>query len=140
MTGFLLALQFLTVMPVKIKEASEKKMAGAMIYFPFVGLLIGITLSGINALLLNLTFSPLATNIILVVILAGVTGGMHLDGLSDTADAFLSGKSRDEMLTIMRDPHIGVMGAISIISILLLKVGLLGYVSAPLKTTGMVLA
>ena len=140
MSGFLLALQFLTIVPLKIKEVSEKKIAGAMIYFPFVGLLLGMALSGINTLLLILNLSPLAVNIILAVILTCLTGGMHLDGLSDTADAFLSGKTRDEMLAIMRDPHIGVMGAISIISVLLLKVGLLGAVAAPLKTTALLLA
>ena len=140
MSSFLLALQFLTIVPLKIKEVSEKKIAGAMIYFPFVGLLLGLVLSGINMLLLILNLSPLAVNIILAVTLACLTGGMHLDGLSDTSDAFLSGKSRDEMLAIMRDPHIGVMGAISIISILLLKIGLLGAVAAPLKTTALLLA
>jgi len=64
---------------------------------------------------------------------------MHLDGLSDTADAFLSGKPKDEMLAIMRDPHIGVMGVISIISVLLLKIGLLAAVAAPLKATSLLL-
>ena len=140
MVRFLLALQFLTIVPLKVKEVSEKNIAGAMIYFPLVGLLLGIALSGINALLIALNFSPPAANIILAVVLIGITGGMHLDGLSDTADAFLSGKSRDEMLAIMRDPHVGVMGAISIISILLLKIGLLGAVAAPLKTTALLLA
>jgi len=140
MSSFLLALQFLTIVPLKIKEVSEKNIAGAMIYFPFVGLLLGMALSGINALLVILNFSPLATNIILVVILIGVTGGMHLDGLSDTADAFLSGKTRDEMLAIMRDPHIGVMGALSIVSIILLKIGLLASMAVPLKATALLLA
>jgi len=140
MSSFLLALQFLTIVPLKIKEVSEKKITGATVYFPFVGLLLGLALSGINTLLLILNLSPLAVNIILAVTLAYLTGGMHLDGLSDTSDAFLSGKSRDEMLAIMRDPHIGVMGAISIISILLLKIGLLGVVTAPLKTTALLLA
>lgn len=139
MKSFLLALQFLTVMPVKIKGVSEKKIAGAMIYFPFVGLLIGTTLTVINGLLMTLNFPALAANIILAVALIGITGGMHLDGLSDTADAFLSVKSRDEMLAIMRDPHAGVMGVISIASILLLKIGLLAAVAAPLKTTSLVL-
>lgn len=140
MNSFLLALQFLTIVPLKIKEVSGKKIADAIIYFPFVGLLIGLALSGINALLSVLNFSPLAANIILVVALAGITGGMHLDGLSDTADAFLSGRPKDEMLAIMRDPHIGVMGVLSIISIMLLKIGLLTAAAQPLKTTALLLA
>lgn len=139
MTSFLLALQFLTIVPLKIKEISEKKIAGAMIYFPFVGLLLGLALSGINTLLLILNFPSLAVNVILVVALIGITGGIHMDGLSDTADAFLSGKPKDEMLVIMRDSRIGVMGAVSIVSVILLKIGLISAVPAPLKTNTLLL-
>jgi len=137
----LIALQFLTILPIKIKsEIQETDFGVSLLYFPLVGLLIGLILAGMNNLLFILNFKELSVNIILIVALAALTGGMHLDGLSDTSDAFLSGKSRDEMLAIMRDPHIGAMGAISIISILLLKVGLLGAVAAPLKTTALLLA
>jgi len=140
MTSFLLALQFLTIVPLKINDVSEKKIAWAMVFFPLVGLILGLTLSGINALLLILNFPALAVNIILVVALIAITGGMHMDGLSDTSDAFLSGKPRDEMLAIMRDSHIGVMGVLSIVSVILLKVGLLISVAAPLKIIALILA
>lgn len=140
MKSFLLALQFLTIVPLKIKDVNEKKIAGAMVFFPLVGLILGLALAGINALLFILNFPPLAVNIILVVALVAITGGMHMDGLSDTIDAFLSGKPRDEMLAIMRDSHIGVMGVLSIASVMLLKVGLLISVAAPLKTTALILA
>ena len=77
-----------------------------MVYFPFAGLAIGLFLSGINKLFFALGFPSLAVDIILVVTLVAVTGGMHLDGLSDSADAFLSGKPKDKMLEIMRGkPH-----------------------------------
>ena len=137
----LIALQFLTVLPIRIKSEIQKTDFGAsLLYFPLVGLIIGLILSGINALLLILNFPPLAVNIILVVVLIAITGGMHLDGLSDTADAFLSGKPRDEMLAIMRDSHIGVMGVLSIASVILLKVGLLTSVAVPLKITALILS
>ncbi|MFA5402572.1 MAG: adenosylcobinamide-GDP ribazoletransferase, partial [Candidatus Omnitrophota bacterium] len=68
-----------------------------------------------------------------------LTGGLHLDGLSDSADAFLSGRSKEEMLNIMRDPHSGVMGVLSIICIILLKIGLLYSVPAPAKATALLL-
>jgi len=139
MASFLLALQFLTIVPVKIKEISEKKIAGSAIYFPLVGLLLGLALSGIDALLLALNAPPAAVNIILVVALIGITGGIHMDGLSDTSDAFLSGKTRDEMLAIMRDPHVGVMGVLSVISVILLKIGLLSALAAQLKPVALIL-
>jgi len=139
MDSFLLALQFLTIIPIRIKEVSEKKIANAMMYFSFVGLVLGLVLSGINILLSILNLSALAANIILVITLAAITGGMHLDGLSDTADALFSGKSKDEMLAIMRDSHIGVMGVVCIVSTMFLKIGLLASVAGPLKTTALIL-
>jgi adenosylcobinamide-GDP ribazoletransferase len=139
MKSFLLALQFLTIIPVKIKEISEKEMAGAMMYFPFVGMFIGLALSGINALLMSLNFPSFVVNLILVIALIIITGGMHLDGLSDTADAFLSGKPKNEMLAIMRDPHAGVMGVLGIISVLSLKFTLISAMAMPMKATALIL-
>ncbi|MCX5696121.1 MAG: adenosylcobinamide-GDP ribazoletransferase [Candidatus Omnitrophica bacterium] len=139
MSSFLLAVQFLTLIPLKIKDAGEKKIAKAAAYFPLVGLLIGLVLLGINYIISILNFPSFTSNVILVVALIALTGGMHLDGLSDTADAFLSNKPKDEMLAIMRDPHIGVMGVLSVISVILLKIGLLAALQAPLKITALLL-
>lgn len=139
MSSFLLALQFLTTLPLKIKKFNPAMAAWAAAYFPVVGLFLGLILAGLNRLLSVLGFVPLASNIILVVTLIALTGGIHLDGLSDTADAFLSGKKREEMLEIMRDPHIGAMGALSLISIILLKIGLLSSLSAMAKPAVLIL-
>lgn len=139
MNAFLLAVQFLTAVPLKIKDFSQQNIGRAMVYFPFVGLLLGLFLSGANELVLTLNLSALVTNTILVVVLIMITGGMHLDGLCDTVDAFLSGKPKDEMLIIMRDPHIGVMGVLSLISAILLKIGLLSSVSTASKLMAILL-
>ncbi len=139
MISFLLAMQFLTILPLKIKEFSEQRIAWALAYFPIAGLLLGLMLVWLNTLLFVLGIPPLVVNIILVVVLIILTGGMHLDGLSDTADAFLSGKGKEEMLEIMRDPHIGVMGVLSLISIILLKIALLSSVSAAVKPAALML-
>ncbi len=139
MNSFLLAVQFLTIIPLKIKEVSEKGLANSAAYFPLAGLLIGLLLLGINYFTSILSLPLLTSNIILVVSLIVITGGMHLDGLADTADAFLSGKSKEEMLLIMRDSHIGVMGVLSIVSVILLKIGLLVTLSAALKPIALIL-
>lgn len=139
MNSFFLAIQFLTIIPLKIKEASEQSLAKATAYFPLVGLLIGLALSEINLGLFILNFPSLTASIILIVSLIGLTGGMHLDGLSDSADAFLSGKPKEEMLSIMRDPHIGVMGVLSIICIILLKISLLDSVPIAAKASALLL-
>jgi adenosylcobinamide-GDP ribazoletransferase len=139
MKSLLLAFQFLTIIPLRIKEVSEKNLATAMIYFPFVGLILGALLALINTLLIILHLPALAISIILVVALIAMTGGVHLDGLADTADAFLSGKPKEEMLKIMRDSHIGVMGVLSLVSTILLKVGLFYSVNTSLKINALIL-
>jgi adenosylcobinamide-GDP ribazoletransferase len=139
MKSFLLALQFLTIIPIKFKHINEKLMAQSMIYFPCVGFLLGLVLAGINCLLLLLNFPRLSIDIILVVMLIFLTGGIHLDGLADTIDAILSGRKSDEMLKIMRDPHIGAMGVLGIISIILLKISLLYSIGEALKPISLIL-
>jgi len=139
MSSFLLAMQFLTILPLGAKKFSSDKLAWALIYFPIVGLFLGAILAGLNICLSYLGISSLAVNIILVIALVILTRGIHLDGLADTADAFLSAKGKKETLEIMRDPHIGVMGALSLISIILLKIGLLSSVSTAVKPAALML-
>lgn len=139
MRNFLLALQFLTIIPVKIKHTDEKKITQSMIYFPIVGLFLGFVLVGTNYLLYALRFMQFSTDIILIIFLIILTGGLHLDGLSDTFDAILSRKNKEEMLRIMQDSHVGVMGNLSVISILLLKVSFLHSISESLKPISLIL-
>lgn len=139
MNSLLLAFQFLTTLPLKIKEVNDKITANSMIFFPVAGLFIGFFLIGTDRVLSILNLSDFASNIILVITLIIITGGMHLDGLSDTADAFLSGKPKEEMLLIMRDSHAGVMGVLSLIGIILLKIGLLYSLNPAVKANALVL-
>jgi adenosylcobinamide-GDP ribazoletransferase len=128
----------LTIFPVKIKNGKDDELSGASVFFPFVGLLLGLVLAGIDKILLFFHFEQFSSNIILVISLIILTGGLHLDGLSDTIDAFSSNKSKEEMLKIMRDPHIGVMGTLSLISIILLKISLLSSIPGSLKLATLV--
>jgi len=139
MTGLLLAIQFLTIFPVKIKKTENKDLASALIYFPVVGLLIAAVLLVLNSLLEVFNLDGFALNTILVVLLTTLNGGLHLDGLSDTFDGLMSLRSKEEKLQIMHDPHIGAMGVISIICIMLLKIAFLTAISQSLKSTAIVL-
>jgi adenosylcobinamide-GDP ribazoletransferase len=139
MKSFLLALQFLTIIPVRIDRPAAKEFGRAIACFPIVGLLLGSVLVAANHLLLLARLDPLASNAILIVLLVVLTGGLHLDGLSDTADALFSGKDRARMLEIMRDPHVGAMGVLAIVSVLMLKVSFLSAVSTPFKDASLVL-
>ena len=139
MTAFLLALQFLTIIPLKVKAVDEGRLARSLIFFPLAGLTIGLILTGVSSLLLIMQFSGLILGTIIVVALVIITAGIHLDGLADTFDAVLSGGDKDEMLKVMRDPHIGVMGVISIVCVLLLKISLLSSMALPLRNVSLVL-
>lgn len=123
--SFLLSLQFLTIIPVRIKGVTDRSLARSMAYFPLVGLVLAGILIAAYRLLNFLCFPDLASSVVLAVSLIFLTGGMHLDGLSDTFDALFSGKGREEMLRIMRDSHAGVMGILALISAVILKVSLL---------------
>lgn len=124
MKPFLIALQFLTIFPVRISsEITAKDSSRALIFFPAVGALIGIILC-----LISLCFSFLPHLVVIALLLSAMvitSGAMHLDGFADTCDGIFSGRKKEEILEIMRDSRIGAMGAIGITLLLLLKFTLL---------------
>jgi adenosylcobinamide-GDP ribazoletransferase len=125
---FLIALQFLSALPIKIRgEIKPEDFGKSLLYFPLVGALIGLVLSSVSY---SLIFLPDLVNSILILLTSiFITGGMHLDGFADFCDGFSGGKTRQEILEIMRDSRTGVMGAIGITGILLLKFSLFAGIS-----------
>jgi len=123
----LLALQFLTVIPVRVSgQVSGRDLGGSMLCFPLVGALLGAAAAGTYVLLSHFLLLPeLAASTVAVLLLAALTGGLHLDGLADTFDGMRAGRSRERMLEIMRDSRVGVMGAAAVSGDLLLKCALL---------------
>lgn len=125
MRRFLIALQFLTVLPVDIKgKIEEEEIGRSLAYFPIVGLLIGAFLA-----LIAFISSPLpymVRGILILVAWVFITGGVHMDGLADTCDGFYAkSRSREDILKIMRDSRIGTMGAAGITLLLLFKFAML---------------
>ena len=128
MNNLMIALQFLTIFPVKLKLPVKNKDFGkSLLYFPVAGLLIGLLLS-LSAVFFSFLPSLLHGAIILL-ISVGITGGIHLDGFADTIDAFYGNRPKEEILRIMRDSRIGAMGTLGLIVLLLLKFSL--FVSLP---------
>jgi adenosylcobinamide-GDP ribazoletransferase len=119
--SFLIALQFLTRVPVSFRRAPDAaETSASLLYYPLVGLLIGIVLSGLAWLLGAL--SPLLAAAILLCTWVLLTGGLHLDGLADSADAWAGGRGdRERMLRIMKDPASGPIGVTALVLVLLLK-------------------
>jgi adenosylcobinamide-GDP ribazoletransferase len=115
------ALKFLTVLPVPSGgDTRERDLAGSLPFFPVVGLLIGALVAAL-ALGLGRVLPPLPAAALIVIALVAVSGGLHLDGLSDSADGFFSSRPRERILEIMRDSRAGPMGIIAIVSVMGLK-------------------
>ena len=138
MNSLLEAIRFLTITPIKTGH-DDRYMPSSVSYFPVAGLLLGLLLAGLNQALGYLDLNELTISVSLVAALAVMTGGLHLDGLADTFDALMSGKPREEMLRIMRDPHIGTMGVLSLVIVLLLKTALIYSIAASVKVPAIIL-
>ena len=121
MTPFWIALQFLTVLPIELKAIPTAQQNGrAILFYPLVGLIIGSILFSIACLFIKLPIVLLAA--IIMTLWIWLTGGLHLDGLADTSDAWVGGLG-DKLRTlhIMKDPSCGPIGVLSLVIICLLK-------------------
>lgn len=118
---FLIAIQFLTRIPVPMMDnISEDEIGRSTLFYPLVGLLIGIFLMAI-AWSTNNTSSFLSAALILTGWVL-ITGALHLDGLADSADAWLGGNGdKERTLEIMKDPSSGPVAVTIVVLILLLK-------------------
>lgn len=133
MRTFRLAISFLSIFPVYGNQvAGEKEMARSLFYYSLVGFLLGSILV-LGAFLGERMSLGLAGDVLIVVLWIIITGGLHLDGLMDTADGLFSGRDRLRKLEIMKDSRVGAMGAIALVSLLLLKVAFLGLLPYPMK-------
>ncbi|MFN8125872.1 MAG: adenosylcobinamide-GDP ribazoletransferase [Candidatus Nanopelagicales bacterium] len=134
MTSWTLALGLFTVAPVDTPaDPPRSQVRRAILLAPVVGLLLGLcgaaVLIGARALYSQRIFDqpndPLALALASVFAIAAVeiaTGGLHLDGLSDSADGLAARGGRDRSLDAMRDPRIGAVGAATLILALLVSV------------------
>lgn len=122
---FWLALQFLTRFPVPVATDPEPVEIGrSLLAYPLVGLLIGLLLV-VTALLFPSSDSLLIAALLLIVWVV-VTGALHLDGLADSADAWIGGQGeRERTLEIMKDPCSGPAGVTAVVLLLMVKLAAL---------------
>ena len=126
---FVAAFRFLTIMPLPgALGTTEQELAGATLFFPLVGLVLGLLALPVVWCLQQI-FPPSVIAVLAVTLLAAFSGGLHLDGLADTADGFFSARPRERILEIMHDSASGVMGVVALVLILLLKVACLASLS-----------
>jgi adenosylcobinamide-GDP ribazoletransferase len=115
---FLSAIGFLTIIPIPSRAVSNE--GGQVLYFPLAGFAIGCLLYGLDQLL-SLALYPEVRVVGDVLFLAVISGALHLDGLADTADGVFSHRPREQILQIMKDSRIGVMGVLTLLFCILLK-------------------
>jgi adenosylcobinamide-GDP ribazoletransferase len=121
MRALLLAIGFLTRLPVPIQVYDDPNAkAASLAWYPLVGVLIGVLL-GVLAWLLRDT-PALLSSALLVTAWVALTGALHLDGVADSADAWIGGMGdREKTLAIMKDPRCGPAGVVALGLVLLLK-------------------
>lgn len=118
--GLILTFQFFTRIPInKEVDFNEKNIRYCLFFYPFVGALLGSIAAGVF-LLLSMLNNEIAA-IVTVVTLIILTGGLHIDGLSDTFDGFLSNRDKGRTLEIMKDSRVGSFGVLSTIILILTK-------------------
>lgn len=118
---FWIALQFLSSLPVRLPGMPSPGETGrSLLYYPLVGLVLGVVLYGANAMLSGAPLMLHAALLLTVWVL--FSGALHLDGLADSADAWLGGfGDRERTLTIMKDPRSGPIAVVVLVLVLLLK-------------------
>jgi adenosylcobinamide-GDP ribazoletransferase len=118
---FVLAFQFLTIIPLPFTIRCEKDDLGrSTMFFPAVGLTIGGLLLAANWLISPWLTRPLC-DALLITLLTLLTGALHLDGLADVCDGLAARGSRERFLAIMKDSQVGAIGAVGLVLGLLLK-------------------
>lgn len=122
---FVLMLQFMTRIPVKLNvRADREDFAKGLVLAPVIGLIIGALLAGLHYLL-DFLLPPAANAVLTVAFYVFLTGGLHLDGLGDTADGLFSNRPRERILEIMKDSRVGTNAVLAIVLVLLLDISLI---------------
>ncbi len=120
--SIVVAFQFLTrlYLPINV-EWNTANLRRSLTWFGLVGAFIGAILAGAMTLFNRFNVIPAVAAIIILLIWIFITGGMHIDGISDMADGFFSMRDKEKTLEIMKDSHVGAFGVITIVFLLLIK-------------------
>ncbi len=120
MRSLLAALRFLTRLPLPADRSTAVGYSTGAAWFWVAGALLGAISIGLNRALL-VVFPVLPRLVLIIAVQFLLTGGLHWDGLSDSADGLLGGASAGRRLEIMRDSRIGAFGAMALLLVLLLQ-------------------
>ncbi|HKV83051.1 MAG TPA: adenosylcobinamide-GDP ribazoletransferase [Ktedonobacterales bacterium] len=146
LAGLALAVEFLTVLPVRrahvdeLVSAEPPDMARALPWFPLAGALLGLAFVGLDWAL-AFAFPPGIRAVALLAFDALVTGMLHLDGFVDCCDALLGTRTVERRLEILRDSRVGAYGALGGALLLIAKfAALTALVSGPVRVLTLLVA
>lgn len=138
MTRLVIAVRYLTILPIPGAKTAHGSPGAAAGWFPVVGLGVGLLLAAVDRLA-GVMFVPLLAALLTVTAWKLVTGGLHLDGLADCLDG-LVGRDPAQRLAIMHDSRIGAFGAIGLVLFLLLEIGAVSGIDPRARSGALVLA
>lgn len=119
------AIGLLTRIPIRLQVAYDEQLfRRSVVYYPLAGLIVGLIVACCGWGLSSVLPTGIAA-VLTVAIWIYVTGGLHMDGLMDTADGLFSNRSRERMLDIMRDSRVGAMGVVAGVLQIAIKIALM---------------
>jgi adenosylcobinamide-GDP ribazoletransferase len=118
--SFLIALQFLTSIPFKMKNIKAAELPGSVTYYPAVGAIIGAVLAS-SCLFFSVFFSQSISPLLTLGVYILITGALHLDGFADTVDGLYGGSTKKDILRIMADSATGAKSVVWVVFIIALK-------------------
>jgi len=132
---FIIAIGFLTRIPIAHINFTKSRLNNAARYFPAVGMLVGCLCACVYFIAIQFLSKDIAV-ILSMIFGFYVTGGFHEDGLADVCDGFGGASIGDNQihkkLSIMKDSSIGTFGGLGLFSVLLLKFTLLSALDEPI--------
>jgi adenosylcobinamide-GDP ribazoletransferase len=118
--SILTAFRTLTILPIRGKDTDQ--FSSTLCFFPVVGAFLGFLVLLLYRVGGIIQFEHTAILALLALaVITWLTGGLHLDGLGDVADAFGGGKTKEHVLQILKDPRMGSFGVCAIVFAVLMK-------------------
>lgn len=140
MKNFILAIQFMTRIPININlDVKREDFSKTVKFFPVIGLIIGL----FEALIYLTSLKFFSNNIAAFFTILShviITGGIHIDGLSDSVDGIFSAREKNKMLEIMKDSRVGTFGALAIVFLIVGKIIFVSDIVTDLKIIAIILA
>jgi adenosylcobinamide-GDP ribazoletransferase len=116
----LTAFRTLTIIPIPGKDTEN--FSRSLCFFPLVGALLGFVVVLLYHCAEAIGFRhPFILALLSMAIVTWLTGGLHIDGLGDVADAFGGGKNKEHILRLLKDPAMGSFGVCAIVFDILIK-------------------